>query len=118
MPAELGDAGFYDRVIEIQIDDTGYDVATRRFCSPLHRTGAIYKVTPAQVLAEKTASVDGVPGLFGSVRLEAHGAGPVGVQILCFRSELAVGTGEEERVGDERVQRDDVGRELRGAQRV
>lgn len=50
--SDLTDANFYDRAIEIQIDDTGYDAAKRRFRSPFHRTGAIYKVAPARARAK------------------------------------------------------------------
>ncbi len=69
----LDDAGFYDRAIEIQIDDTGYDAARRRFRSPLHRTGAVYKHAPARCHAQKTPSRDGEPGAWNEYRIAARG---------------------------------------------
>ena len=57
-PRSLDDANFYDRAVEIQIDDSGYDAVAGRFRSPLHRTGAIYRIAPARVRAEKASSVD------------------------------------------------------------
>ena len=72
-PAGLDDATFFDRAIEVQIDDTGYDVATGRFRSPLHRTGAIYKHAPAQRHAQKVPSRDGQPGFWNACRILARG---------------------------------------------
>jgi hypothetical protein len=70
---ELDDATFYDRAVEIQIDDTGYDAGARRFRSPLHRTGAVYGHAPARMRAHKTPSRDGVPGAWNEYRIIAHG---------------------------------------------
>ncbi|MBC7801135.1 MAG: DUF1080 domain-containing protein [Gemmatimonadaceae bacterium] len=72
-PAALDDAGFYDRAIEIQIDDSGYDAAQRRFRSPLHRTGAIYQHAPARCHAQKMPSVDGEAGAWNEFRIIARG---------------------------------------------
>ena len=71
--AELEDANFYDRAIEVQIDDTGYDGATGRFRSPLHRTGAVYKHVPAQRHAQKVPSRDGEIGFWNACRIIAQG---------------------------------------------
>jgi hypothetical protein len=38
---------------EVQIDDRGYDPQEKRFGSPLHRTGAIYRLAPAEVMASR-----------------------------------------------------------------
>ncbi len=72
-PGDLTDANFYDHTIEIQIDDTGYDFAGGRFRSPLHRTGAIYKIAPARVRTQKTLSMDGTPGFWNSYHITASG---------------------------------------------
>ena len=72
-PVGLDDATFFDRAIEVQIDDTGYDVAIGRFRSPLHRTGAIYKHAPAQRHAQKVPSRDGQPGFWNACRILARG---------------------------------------------
>lgn len=72
-PEALDDAGFYDRAIEIQIDDTGYDAARRRFRSALHRTGAVYKHAPARCRAQKVPSRDGEPGAWNEYRITARG---------------------------------------------
>jgi hypothetical protein len=71
-PANLDDANFYDRAIEIQIDDSGFDAAAGRFRSPLHRTGAIYRIAPARLHGEKAPSFDGTPGFWNEVRITAH----------------------------------------------
>lgn len=73
-PAELTDGNFYDHAIEIQIDDTGYDFARRRFRSPLHRTGAIYKTAPARVCVQKIPATDGTAGFWNSFRIIAVGS--------------------------------------------
>ena len=70
---ELDDATFYEQAIEIQIDDSGYDVARGRVSSALHRTGAIYNFAPARLRAEKTPSVDGTPGYWNEYRITAQG---------------------------------------------
>jgi len=41
----------WERGLEIQIDDRGYDPEARIFGSPLHLTGAVYKRAPATRLA-------------------------------------------------------------------
>jgi hypothetical protein len=71
-PAELNDA-FYAAAVEVQVDDTGYDVANRRFGSPMHRTGSVYGHLPARVHAQKRPSRDGVPGLWNEYRIQAQG---------------------------------------------
>lgn len=38
---------------EVQIDDRGYDPQAGAFGSPLHRTGAIYRLAPAAALASR-----------------------------------------------------------------
>jgi hypothetical protein len=70
----LDDGSFYSRAIEIQIDDTGYDPAVGRFRSPLHRTGAVYGITPACRRAEKAASTDGTLGFWNDCRAVATGS--------------------------------------------
>jgi choline dehydrogenase-like flavoprotein len=72
--AELDDATFYDRAIEVQIDDTGYDAANGRCCSALHRTGALYKHTPARNHGQKRPSRDGEAGFWNACRIIARGA--------------------------------------------
>jgi hypothetical protein len=71
--ATLDDASFYDRAIEVQIDDSGFDGARRRFGSPLHRTGAVYKHAPARCRAQKAPSRDGEPGAWNEYRITARG---------------------------------------------
>jgi hypothetical protein len=70
---ELDDANFYNRAIEVQIDDSGYDAAAGRFRSPLHRTGAIYGIAPARLWAAKAPSTDGTPGIWNEFRIVAEG---------------------------------------------
>ena len=48
-------------------------MATGRFRSPLHRTGAIYKHAPAQRHAQKVPSRDGQPGFWNACRILARG---------------------------------------------
>jgi Domain of Unknown Function (DUF1080) len=51
-PLEDGDPQrAVDHGYEVQIDERGFDPATGRTGSPLHRTGAIYKLAPAARLA-------------------------------------------------------------------
>ncbi|WP_159718575.1 family 16 glycoside hydrolase [Geminicoccus flavidas] len=71
--AELDAAGFYDRAIEIQIDDTGYDAASRRLQSPRHRTGAVYSHVPARVWTQKMPSREGMAGHWNEYRITARG---------------------------------------------
>ena len=47
------DAGFYDSTIEVQIDEHGHDGDNQTYGSPLHKTGAVYEVFPAQLWAAK-----------------------------------------------------------------
>lgn len=72
-PDRLTDDTFYDRAIEVQIDETGYDFAARRFRSPLHRTGAVYGIAPARQWAAKVPSTDGTPGLWNDFEITADG---------------------------------------------
>jgi choline dehydrogenase-like flavoprotein len=69
---ELNNATFYDRAIEIQIDDTGYDVGSRRFGSAWHRTGAVYGRAPARVWAQKAPSADNSAGFWNEYRITAR----------------------------------------------
>lgn len=70
---DLTDANFYDKTVEIQIDETGYDAVQKRFRSPLHRTGAIYKFAPARVRVQKILSTDGTDGIWNEYRIRADG---------------------------------------------
>lgn len=72
-PVDLTDANFYDKAIEVQIDDTGYDFPKRRFRSSLHRTGAVYNVAPARKRVQKILSTDGTAGFWNSFRITAQG---------------------------------------------
>lgn len=72
-PLELTDANFYDQSLEVQIDDTGYDFARRRFGSPLHRTGAVYTRHPARRAAQKLPSAEGTDGFWNDYRITANG---------------------------------------------
>jgi len=72
-PGQLTDANFYDKAVEIQIDDTGYDAEKRRFRSPLHRTGAIYKVAPARVRIQKIPATKNTPGFWNTYHIVARG---------------------------------------------
>ena len=47
------------------------------------------------------------------VRTESYDSRPVRVEILRFRANLAIGSGEEQPLGNECVELHDVGRELR-----
>jgi Domain of Unknown Function (DUF1080) len=53
---------------EVQIDDRGYNSETQAFNSPLHLTGAIYKLVPALKHASRSA------GDWNMVVIEAHGS--------------------------------------------
>lgn len=46
-----------ERGYEVQIDDRGYDPAHDRFNSPLHITGAIYKLAPARIVTSRGAAL-------------------------------------------------------------
>jgi len=54
-PTSLDD-NFYNSSIEIQIDERGYDFPNNIYGSPLHKTGAVYEVFPAQRWAAKVLS--------------------------------------------------------------
>jgi len=54
-PTSLDDS-FYKSSIEIQIDERGYDFPNNIYGSPLHKTGAVYEVFPAQRWAAKVLS--------------------------------------------------------------
>jgi hypothetical protein len=64
---------FYDRAIEIQIDDTGYDSDNRRFHSPFHRTGAVYRIAPARMHAQKVPSTENSAGFWNEYSITAKG---------------------------------------------
>ena len=73
-PLELDTGNFYDRCVEVQIDDTGYDNSRHRFGSPLHRTGAIYGRHPARCAVQKLPSSDGTDGYWNEFRIIAKDA--------------------------------------------
>ncbi|MFB2898419.1 family 16 glycoside hydrolase [Aerosakkonemataceae cyanobacterium BLCC-F50] len=50
------DDSFYNSSTEIQIDDRGYDFGNNIYGSPLHKTGSVYEVFPAQKWAAKVIS--------------------------------------------------------------
>jgi len=50
------DNSLYNSSIEIQIDERGYDFPNNIYGSPLHKTGAVYEVFPAQRWAAKVLS--------------------------------------------------------------
>lgn len=52
---------------EVQIDDRGYDPETKSFNSPLHQTGAIYKLAPALKRASRPV------GVWNTFIIEAQG---------------------------------------------
>ncbi|MEA5536853.1 DUF1080 domain-containing protein, partial [Crocosphaera sp. XPORK-15E] len=54
-PISLDD-NFYNSSIEVQIDERGYDFPNNTYGSPLHRTGSVYEVFPAQQWAAKHIS--------------------------------------------------------------
>jgi len=72
-PPSVLDAAFYAQAVEVQIDETGWDFPSRKFRSPLHRTGAIYEVAPARQWAAKAPSIDGTDGLWNDYEIEARG---------------------------------------------
>ncbi|MFM6493607.1 MAG: DUF1080 domain-containing protein, partial [Microcystis panniformis] len=47
---------FYENLIEIQIDESAYDHKKEIYGSPLHKTGAVYNIFPAQRWATKVLS--------------------------------------------------------------
>ncbi|NEQ26847.1 MAG: DUF1080 domain-containing protein, partial [Microcoleus sp. SIO2G3] len=69
------DNNFYHSSIEIQIDERGYDHPNQIYGSPLHKTGAVYEVFPAQRWAAKAISPrnSGNPGYWNSYEIRAQG---------------------------------------------
>ena len=60
-PNSIDDDGFYDSSIEVQIDERGFSFNPPNsfYGSPLHRTGAVYEIFPAQQWAAKHISSRG-----------------------------------------------------------
>jgi hypothetical protein len=56
-----------DHGYEVQIDDRGYDPQNKREGSPLHRSGAVYRLAPATKLASRSL------GGWNRFRIEARG---------------------------------------------
>ena len=52
-PEILNANDFYDSSIEVQIDEQGYDFTNNIYGSPLHKTGSVYEIFPAQRWAAK-----------------------------------------------------------------
>jgi hypothetical protein len=75
------DAGFYDSTIEVQIDEHGYDGGKQTYGSPLHKTGAVYEVFPAQLWAAKAIPPRGAgeSTFWNRCEIEVQGAS-IGVQ--------------------------------------
>lgn len=73
-PKALDDS-FYNSSTEIQIDEHGYDFPNRVYGSPLHKTGAVYEVFPAQRWAAKVTSPrnSGNPGYWNSYEIRVQG---------------------------------------------
>ncbi|BAZ27083.1 hypothetical protein NIES4073_79990 [Kalymmatonema gypsitolerans NIES-4073] len=69
------DDNFYHSSTEIQIDERGYDHPNQIYGSPLHKTGAVYEVFPAQRWAAKAISPrnSGNPGYWNSYEIRAQG---------------------------------------------
>jgi hypothetical protein len=69
------DNSFYDSTIEIQIDERGYDFSNNVYGSPLHKTGAVYELFPAQQWAAKVLSPrnSGNPGYWNSYEIRVEG---------------------------------------------
>ena len=69
-PTALNDS-FYNSSIEVQIDERGYDFSNNIYGSPLHKTGAVYEVFPAQRWAAKVLSPrnSGNPGYWNSYEI-------------------------------------------------
>ncbi|RAM51625.1 MAG: hypothetical protein C6Y22_10685 [Hapalosiphonaceae cyanobacterium JJU2] len=65
------DDNFYHSSIEIQIDERGFDFPNNIYGSPLHKTGAVYEVFPAQQWAAKVLSPrnSGNPGYWNSYEI-------------------------------------------------
>ncbi|WP_341531920.1 family 16 glycoside hydrolase (plasmid) [Nostoc sp. UHCC 0302] len=77
-PPSIIDAAFYDQLIEVQIDETGYDFFSdqRTFSSPLHKTGAIYRLAPAKLWATKLPFTPGESreGVWNTYEIEVKGS--------------------------------------------
>jgi hypothetical protein len=73
-PKALDDS-FYNSSTEIQIDERGYDFRNNVYGSPLHKTGAVYEVFPAQKWAAKVLSSrnSGNPGYWNSYEITVQG---------------------------------------------
>ncbi|MBD2777537.1 family 16 glycoside hydrolase [Iningainema tapete] len=73
-PKELNDS-FYHSTTEIQIDERGYDFANNIYGSPLHKTGAVYEVFPAQKWAAKAIGDrnSGNPSYWNSYEIRVQG---------------------------------------------
>jgi len=69
------DDPLYNSSIEIQIDERGYDFPNNIYGSPLHKTGAVYEVFPAQRWAAKVLSPrnSGNPGYWNSYEIKVQG---------------------------------------------
>jgi hypothetical protein len=66
---------FYNSSTEIQIDDRAYDFPNNIYGSPLHKTGAVYELFPAQKAASKAISPrnSGKPGYWNSYEIRVQG---------------------------------------------
>ncbi|MDZ8109732.1 MAG: family 16 glycoside hydrolase [Nostoc sp. DedQUE12a] len=73
-PKALDDS-FYNSSTEIQIDERGYDFPNNVYGSPLHKTGAVYEVFPAQRWAAKVISPrnSGNSGYWNSYEIRVEG---------------------------------------------
>ena len=69
------DNNFYHSSTEIQIDDRAYDDPNKIYGSPLHKTGAVYEVFPAQRWAAKVISPrnSSNPGYWNSYEIRLQG---------------------------------------------
>ncbi|MFH7027604.1 MAG: family 16 glycoside hydrolase [Heteroscytonema crispum UTEX LB 1556] len=73
-PKALDDR-LYNSSIEIQIDERGHDFPNQIYGSPLHKTGAVYEVFPAQRWAAKAIPPrnSGNPGYWNSYEIRVEG---------------------------------------------
>lgn len=67
------DNNFYKSTIEIQIDERGHHYPNKVYGSPLHKTGAVYEVFPAQQWAAKILQRNGNPGYWNSYEIKVEG---------------------------------------------
>lgn len=76
-PVILDDQNYYNSATEIQIDERGYryDPPNSFYGSPLHKTGSVYGIFPAQQWAAKIIGPRGTPlaGLWNSYEIRAQG---------------------------------------------